>query len=227
MSNEKPILFNTEMVKAILEGRKTQTRRPIKCGFLPGAPGRFDAYKTENGVYGFENDDEVFRSPFGKPGDVLWVRESARVVRLSGPYQEIGPDGKIWDEYHTIDIIYDADDMPNTVDWPDRMKWKPISGHKIPNGCHKEACRLKLKVKRVWVERVQDISEDDAIAEGIEIHTDVFDQSSYSSKDYMNPDSCYRNDAVKSFLSLYESIYGVESIERNDWLFCGEFEVIK
>ncbi len=141
---EKPILFSTDMVQAILEGRKTQTRRVVKG--LPINQSDYDLgiIKRDNGSltgYGFE------KIPY-QPGDILWVRETW--ARLNGDYR---PDnnGKIY--------IYKADHVTGN-DGPDLIRWRP-SIH-MP----REAARLFLTVKDVRVERLQDISEDDARAEG-------------------------------------------------------------
>jgi len=206
---EKPILFNGEMVRAILDGRKTHTRRPVKNQEkMQDAPRRFDAYSFYStphqcGVkdaFGFENDDGQWKSPFGKPGDVLAVRESARVLHYSKSSR--------W-----MDIEYVADGTKTTVPWPERMKWNPIVGHCIPNGCHKEAIRIKRKNKRVWVERVQDITEEDAKAEGVK---PIEEAGSYAH--------------VAAFNSLWWDIYGHDPVkcwDNNPRVWCCEFEVAK
>lgn len=159
---EKPIIFSTEMVKAILEGRKTQTRRPIK----PQPPENCDYPLFDDSGYGFFYDgldDEVF--PTGdngicsryQPGDRLWVKETWAVhsdvdtlspslicVALAGDYAGC--------------IDYLADD--NKKDWSG--KWRPAIY--MPRW----ASRITLEVTNVRVERVKEISEADAKMEGIE-----------------------------------------------------------
>ena len=122
--SERPILFNTEMVKAILDGRKTQTRRLCK-----GQP--------QDGITSPE--EMGYTAPY-KPGDVLWVRETWQYI------PESDTDGF---------YVYAAD-RENPADW----KWRP-SIH-MPRA----AARLFLRVTGVRMERLQDMSEDDAIAEG-------------------------------------------------------------
>jgi len=209
MSAEKLILLNVEMVRATLDRRKTQTRRPVKDPRgMSDAPKRFDAYSFYStphqcGVkdaFGFENEDGRWKSPFGKPGDVLCVRESARVLHYSKSSR--------W-----MDIEYVADGTKTTVPWPDRMKWNPVVGHCIPNGCHLEAIRIKRKNKRVWVERVQDISELDAIAEGLK-------KGLFGS--YEAPGFALGRAPIQAFQALWDSIYG--NWDDNDWLWCSEFE---
>lgn len=128
----KPILFNTEMVRAILAGRKTQTRRLVKNQFLT------------------EDDLKICGKPYD-PGDILWVRET-------------------WKQYTTgtagaglIDgYLYKADDPQDTSGMMVEGCWHP-SIH-MP----REAARLFLRVLNVHAERLQEITYEDCIAEGIE-----------------------------------------------------------
>jgi len=206
---EIPTLFNTPMVQAILDDLKTNTRRPCKG---VGNDNCIQLGKLKNHIL---NERSWVKCPFGGVGDILAVRESARVLHYNSSSR--------W-----MDVEYVADGTQVTVPWPERMKWKPVIGHCIPNGCHLEAIRIKLTNKRVWVERVQDISEADAIAEGIERVKDnmppyaYFGWRDYSSSDELPFDS---DKPIASFKSLWNSIYG--SWERNDWVWCSEFERIK
>lgn len=139
--NIKPILFNTEMVRAILEGRKTVTRRVIKP--QPKSPvvcslGVWqETIPCANGV-------RVFPPPY-RPGDILYVRETWAF--------DTGDDG---DEIGTGYFAYKADDLHH----PD-CKWRP-SIH-MP----KEAARIFLRVTDVRVERLQEITAEQAVQEGI------------------------------------------------------------
>lgn len=152
----RPILFNGDMVRAILDGCKTQTRRPIKMKFNPRG------YRVD-----FENGCAVFshrvsgcwhvaykvESPY-QIGDLLWVRESATVVTRMGAFRK-------------AKIRYEADGTTAIVDYPSRLAPIPIVGHKLANGTYKEASRMTLLVTGVRVERLCNCSESDAIAEGI------------------------------------------------------------
>lgn len=141
----KPILFNSEMVKAILDGRKTVTRRPIKPGPLAHC---FLGSEDEGHTFDFlcgECRDGVFVdwvisvvAPF-VPGDVLWVRES-------------------WAEM-PYGVVYRADDEePEGWDADDR--WNPSIHMK------KSSARLFLQVKSINVEHLNDITEEGALSEG-------------------------------------------------------------
>ena len=136
--SEKPILFNTEMVRAILERRKTQTRRIVNNIPLC-AP---YAEEDEGELFVEDGEGEWYRaerfSPF-QPGDLLYVREA-------------------WAEWpKTRNIIYRADDknLPG-------IKWRP-SIH-MP----KVAARIWLKVTGIECKRLNDMTEEDAIAEGFQ-----------------------------------------------------------
>ena len=143
MSRELPILFNTEMVRAILDGRKTATRRLVK--FLPRKNPNWTGY-VKNGLmlYNGRNEPCIKKAPY-QPGDILYVRET--FIQAAA---------------HTF--WYKADDKS----WMSKdLLWKP-SIH-MP----KEAARIWLKVTDVKVERLQEITAESALAEGADkyIHT--------------------------------------------------------
>lgn len=161
---ERPILFSTEMVQAILEGRKSQTRRVIKIpnGIRRSSigdsiyEGEIDGlhqwYDSRGGnVFGF-------LCPYGQPGDGLWVRETWGVCQLDGP-------DHITKEYPNV--LYRTDSSTRLIlcdgVWKyanDKFKWRPSIF--MPRW----ASRITLEVVNVRVERVRDITEDDALAEG-------------------------------------------------------------
>jgi hypothetical protein len=142
---EKPILFNTEMVIAILDGRKTMTRRAVKPQpngeIKANIPYEFYGSKTER----IFTDTKAYLAPYSV-GDVLWVRETW-ADNIPGC-----PNG----------ITYKADHLDPKGDGPaNPIKWKP-SIH-MP----KSAARIWLTVTDVRVERLQEIATDDAKAEGV------------------------------------------------------------
>lgn len=162
----KPILFNTEMVKAILDGRKTQTRRVVGLknndliftGFIMSSTA-----KGREGCCSFglnkEQDLEYAKQRY-KVGDVLWVREPAKVMSL--PVETCKKlTFKYLADNKTTEIYLD-DDFDYSKKWIQRCQG-------VPNGCIKEMARIFLKVTNVRVERLQDISFDDIKKEGIDI----------------------------------------------------------
>lgn len=132
----KPILFNTEMVRTILDRRKSCTRRLVK--FLSGENPRWTGYiKDELMLYNGKNEPCIRKAPY-QPGDILYVRET--FIQAAA---------------HTF--WYKADDNS----WiSEDLRWKP-SIH-MP----KEAARIWLKVTDVRVERLQEITAESALAEG-------------------------------------------------------------
>lgn len=144
----KPILFNTDMVRAILDGRKTVTRRVIKPHFRPGEVSWQVITEKHSGKYvrieyldEWENETRYMSEPF-RPGDILYVRET-------------------WAEM-PYGYVYRADDE-RPEGWDSEDRWRP-SIH-MP----KEAARIFLRVKSVRAERLQNITDEDIEAEGLEI----------------------------------------------------------
>jgi hypothetical protein len=189
---ERPILFNGEMVRAILDGRKTQTRRIIKAPVLCNHEYRWK-WNQNGEFYRFDTDNypEVaggfdIRCPYGQPGDRLWVRET---WAMSG-YERV--------EYRA----FPADG----TDFRSVSKWKP-SIH-MP----RKYSRISLLVKDNRVERVQDISVEDIIAEGL----------STTLRDH---DACCH--LKEQFQLLWDSISEkrVYGWSKNPWVWVVEFEV--
>ena len=152
---ERPILFSGEMVRAILEGRKTQTRRVVKP--QPYKDFAFMPLSTE--LVGIGSPEKGWvRCPFGTPGDRLWVRETWRAWHPVNRYDE----PLEWDIYPSIpaekgdrSIEYQA-----TTEGPEDIPWRP-SIH-MPRW----ASRITLEITGVRVERLRAMSEEDALAEG-------------------------------------------------------------
>ena len=157
MNDQHPILFNGEMVRAIIAGRKTQTRRLVNRPAMASAQSFSDGmkYAKEHGLAGVQKvgrcDGVEWRCkcPYGVPGDLLWVRETWAYETDFGT--------------HTGKTVYRADgDMREAEGGKPTDKWRP-SIH-MPRW----ASRITLLVTGVRVERVQDTTEADARAEGLE-----------------------------------------------------------
>ena len=160
----KPILFNTEMVRAILDGRKTQTRRVIKSldglSFYRAEPSE-DAYEALGKwdfFYGWLEGGVMFdacasvKAPYSI-GDILWVRETWNHVKFG-----------LGDWHYEYRADYDE-----TSKWRNGSfaQWRP-SIH-MP----RDAARIFLRVTDVRVERLQDIDDDGVVAEGLEIGAQI------------------------------------------------------
>lgn len=160
MSRERPILFSGPMVRAILEGRKTQTRRIVRT--LPNGlkPNCFVGTSGEHKCFtGGDRSGDVngLRCPFGAPGDRLWVRETIRADQGLCP--------GAWR------LTYQADgdgvDLSRELPGDARLHFG-VSRLLIPSiHMPRWASRLTLEVAAVRVERLQEISQEDAVAEGL------------------------------------------------------------
>ena len=169
MSRVLPILFNTEMVRAILDGRKTCTRRLVKpqpdekhtypLGFVTDS-----TEKKEVGCFGFGIDEyggsiKYVKTPY-QPGDILYVRETWQYLyKLDGNEQIIEDTGKYY--YAATDTISFNTYVDENGLEHEHVPWKP-SIH-MP----KEAARIWLKVTDVRVERLQEITIDGIRNEGL------------------------------------------------------------
>lgn len=214
----KPILFNTEMVRAILDGRKTCTRRIVKDGIPDDSMWGYTAFTPKGyiscrGVYVDGYGEGFYKLPY-QPGDILYVRET-------------------WCKYdddHIIDgrkYAYKADASPISEEARKKFgyRWRP-SIH-MP----KEAARIWLKVTDVRVERLQDITEDGAEAEGMPDSLDYPVDKAYCplckgegiigtvdvhSLGHMDVDCPYCDSYRKRFENLWNSIKQ-KSLDRYGW----------
>ena len=151
--NEKPILFNTEMVGAILEGRKTQTRRIVKenisCCRMSGSDIAENIMFVGKRLTRVHSDFWNQHCPYGQVGDKLWVREKFNVSR---PFT-----GDMDHDFTTMNVTYYASDVPK---YRDKDKWKP-SIH-MP----KKYARIWLEITVIRAERLHDMRVSDIRAEG-------------------------------------------------------------
>ena len=143
----KPIIFSTPMVQAILDGRKTQTRRVVKINGYPiTSPDESLELTKEGLIYHSINSMSGYYKPPCQPGDILWVREA-----WSEHQEYYNNSAKVFAEPH---YIYKADGVYAN-------KWRPSIF--MP----REAARLFLRVKTVRVERLQEITLEDIEHEGL------------------------------------------------------------
>lgn len=214
---ERGMIFNSEMVRAILDGRKTQTRRVMKVqpsdGFHPThngydldlnahwyTPGVVDKngylQPAKKDVFGVADENEGYACPFGAVGDRIWVRETFSPV----------PDHE--EPAGCSAILYAADGNGSYG------KWVP-SIH-MPRW----ASRLTLEITGVRVERLNSISHEDAQAEGMEI--------TGWRPTYSDPDSGGEVwTPYDNFAQLWESIYGEDSWKANPWVWVIEFKRVE
>jgi hypothetical protein len=195
------------MIQAVQEDRKTITRRLIK----PGIPlGNWE--------------DTLKKSPYGKIGDILWVREEhykyghwepvwgVRTATGREKWMFIAESGEVsyFDNPPAEFRRGRHHKDPYTSAWHKRLaRFMP-----------KDLCRTYLQITAIRVERLQDISEEDAQSEGVMQNRDG------SWHDYIDPKRLCQDDAKASFVSLWESINGAGSWRRNDWVWVVSFKRI-
>jgi len=155
----KPILFNTEMVRALLDGRKTQTRRVVK----PQPPATACVRNRHGGTcdWAFWADDDeghVMQLPY-RPGDVLWVPEAWKCV---GIYGELGYEVVLRSGRR---MLFEFESRERARKWA-KYRDKPSYQWQSPYFMPKEAARIFLRAKDVRVERLQDITPEQCITEG-------------------------------------------------------------
>ncbi|MEA5432595.1 hypothetical protein VBS76_14880 [Klebsiella variicola] len=217
---ERGMIFNGEMVRAILDGRKTQTRRIMKPQPEPCPRGGHwwpsNVFKTmlhvedemQNGKGGWGGlvGDAC---PFGDVGDRIWVRETWAEAGASAP------DLKLYRANYPEHVPSIYENVPPA----EEIRWTP-SIH-MP----RTASRIQLEITDVRVERLNAISEEDAEAEGIDM------EALYDSQD------CYdciadhnitgRPTVTGAFKYLWESIYGEEGWKSNPWVWVIEFKLVE
>ena len=211
--NEKPILFNGDMVQAILDGRKTQTRRVIKPQPQRGLLGDWSYFKSKRSLFATQTwmSEAVMLKylagycPYGQPGDTLWVRET---WATPGNYDHIKP-SKLSDTCFTQDeLAYRATETHGDVYY----KWRPSIF--MPRW----ASRIALRVTGVRAERVQEISEEDARAEG----ANLWYPKDECLRSLLRRDGSYRN----GFHELWDRINTRRGFpwSANPWVWVVEFE---
>ncbi|QVN09496.1 hypothetical protein JYG35_12750 [Pseudomonas rhodesiae] len=230
---ERPILFSAPMVRAILEGRKTVTRRAVKGFQIPtedtaipiGDRQRWSAIGQRDPRYGFcvfgsteaecAKELEVYAPcPYGKPGDRLWVRETwycnhSEVQK--GPYLQPADMQDLGQAREDGDLVFAADGLsPYEQEQP---TWRP-SIH-MPRW----ASRILLEITDVRVERLQDITEEQAKAEGVRLYTDHAELGDWW---HVEGIETYSADPRKSFELLWSSVGG--DWQANPWVWVVEFK---
>ncbi len=218
---EHPILFNGAMVRALLDGTKTQTRRIVKPKFAPNAvPAEMCAETAEgwqttghSGVWWCDAGgcaDDAIRCRYGIPGDRLWVRETWRSI----PTLCLN-DGKSSTriEYAAGRKVLPLGGEPAVWDVPERdsQNWKP-SIH-MPRA----ASRITLEVTGVRVERLQDYSELDAVCEGL-----MRFGAGWRGAEHLK----WKISPVAAYRELWQSINCPGSWDANPWVWVVEFRRI-
>lgn len=232
----RPILFSAPMVRALLSGAKTQTRRVVKpmpgrqsewltAAYLDIVPsGRIAEVDGEAGwamQHPRGGPGGWVRCPYGKPGDTLWVRETWQAWNCTNvEYDEW--EAITTERRHGVDLA----EWVATNGKPDSIEYRATSDSTGPwtPSIHmpRWASRLTLEVTGVRVERLQSITEEDAKAEGVEPTGERW--RDYLSDDVTPPVSFSR--ASNSFWSLWGAINGADSWAANPWVWVLSFKVV-
>lgn len=227
---DRPILFSAPMVRALLDGRKTQTRRVLKPQPFPvGGPFYRPFPNTDaRQWYSISAAGMVINIqtvPYA-PGDRLWVKEAWRCKDIC---DDVAPREMV----RTIPIRYEADGAltnPKAFYWVAETQTRgPVTYGRTrsPLFMPRWASRLTLDVTEVRVQRLQEISEADARAEGIEIHGP--DVTVYRDNADRLPEARRRFDAfcINQYRTLWNSIHGPEAWDANPWVCALTFTVRK
>lgn len=195
---ERPIIFSAPMVRAILSGAKTQTRRVVKVrchSICEGDDGKLWPWSEDAELA----EDFWHPCPFGKPGDRLWVRETwGALPHMLGGFQ-------------MDSLRYRADGEYQN----EHGAWRWRSPLHMP----RRASRITLEITDVRVERLQDISEADAVAEGCKPIRPELVQDGL----IVRPG----RSAVEEFRLVWEEIHGGGSWEKNPWVWVIEFKKLE
>ncbi len=229
---ERPILFSGPMVRAIIDGRKTQTRRLVKNvpNWLHGGRSIMEwdlsgCHTDENGKHWLDVQIDVddylrneIRCPYGEAGDKLRISEEVKV-------------SSIFEDWFGVNFVADGLYLERPCDFELTEK---IKGYKTGHlrGVHLPPAfsrPTRLEITAVRVEQLQDISEADAIAEGIESRPISWLPTACEYRYY---GSLYKHDQwsllpTNSYESLWESINGPESWDANPWVWVIEFQKVE
>lgn len=227
------MIFNGEMVRAILDGRKTQTRRIMKIQPEHSGLGLRRVIDSKNGSddgkyfwsssdsCGLKTRSKSFTCPFGAVGDRIWVRET-----FQGPlfdYEQMGSylkDSSKFEKPEFCQYAADGKPAPEYYDADDNLRhgWRP-SIH-MPRW----ASRILLEITNIGVQRIRSISQNDAAREGLM-------RLPATGRYCMNQGDQYfggaSHDAREVFSWLWQSIYGEESWDANPWVWVIEFKRIE
>ncbi|PIJ42681.1 hypothetical protein BOM24_11320 [Tatumella sp. OPLPL6] len=217
------------MVRAILSGNKTQTRRilsPHQLNMIDTASSIGECYPLDSGQR-HENSQSYYREwcPFGKVGDRLWVREAFRVHSRATD---------------VATLAYKASERQSWTQQvarvPIELCTKQVSPEAWTPSIHmpRWASRITLEITDIRVERLHGINEEDAKAEGVrqgvrKIHHEADNELIYCNylASKLDDASEWFDSPIDSFLSLWESIYGAESWQNGPWVWVVEFKRVE
>lgn len=235
-TKERPILFSGPMVRAILDGSKTQTRRVVKNSYFDLVDGydRVDSGYWRSWVdpgSGALASHDV-KCPYGVEGHLLWVRETwADVNSESGPsiMYRADNDMRTWQDFSTSfgpdygagpSMDYDSYPGDYTMWWSDLMNGEPDHKWKPSIHMYRWASRITLEINSIGIERLNDISHDDCLSEGVS-------GSRRTKEDGQQLLPAGNSMARQRFCNLWESINGEGSWSLNPWVWVVKFHRVE
>jgi uncharacterized protein YhfF len=229
--NAKPVIFSAPMVRALLDGRKTQTRRIVRPQPKVIHALHGDASLTTERI--FRSGDQRIHCPFGQAGDFLWVRETWAHYHTINHVRRI--DARAFDEVSDGLAGYRADGHDTIEDFRRHVRLMSecdleaveINGNRWRPSIHmpRWASRITLKIYDVRVERLNAISEADARAEGAAFHDGR--GIGHSGWRHDNQDGYVHGDARSSFARLWNGLHGPDSWTANPYVWAISFDVIR
>ncbi|WP_286694039.1 hypothetical protein [Spongiibacter sp. UBA1325] len=205
---ERPILFNGEMVRATLSGQKTQTRRALSP----------QPVTVQQGLIGpLNGSGNLLVCKHGQPGDRLWVRETHAIVPRTAYAMSDG-----------VDQVFRPGNDHDAAIFKAGWKLSPPGRWRPSIHMPRWASRITLEITGVRIERLQDITEEDARAEGINCYPFIPDDGYPVCNGYTHLDDDGKctlwPTAKRAFENLWESINGLGSWEKNPWVWVLEFK---
>lgn len=245
---ERPIIFSGEMVKAILDGKKTMTRRVVKSDFInhykhahiirqsTDKKREGKAYFYDTPVGSMVLSSQLANNHYGKVGDRLWVRETWAPVNSCGEsalaYKAdneiicLSENEEFLDEYGTLNYTDPRLAKYAFADWADDLVNGVEGAWKSPITMPRWASRILLEITDIRVERLNDISEADAVKEGLRILP-------ASGRYVVSPGDQHfggaSHDAVEVFSWLWDSLNTKKGYpwSSNPWVWVVEFKVVE
>lgn len=227
---DRPILFSGPMVRALLDGRKTQTRRVVKGVAGADAIEPHEEFPGEFAVWMNGEQQHSLVCPYGCPGDRLWVKETWRAQEAFDHMSPTEIGQAFADEYGEpwcpIRYVADGKCEGSVEQWQE----SPLGKTRVSIHMPRWASRLTLEITEVRVERLQDISEADALAEGI-IEYEADQDEDGDPAEYAWDEERGRGEvfprASAAYADLWDHINGPGAWDANPWVWAVSFEVAR
>lgn len=232
---ERPILYSTPMVKSLLLDLKTMTRRIINPQPVIDTDSGYVYFNKHKYAFDIHNWKEecLIACPYGQIGNVLWVREThyRKGIWIKNGFTKKG--NQKWKFVASDNVILYENSQPTLFEksrnkkYPGKEMWYKRLARFMP----RSAARIFLEIKNIKVEKLNDISREDAIAEGIGRWTEERLRSKpthyqvYYQENPRDPDF-YSSNPIDSYESLWQSLHGKDAWKENPWVWAVDFKKI-